>query len=127
MLRPMTDLTAAATVAAPPRRVSLADLALSPTTSRFEGREHGASVSSFVSRSLPGGGADPHVHPYDETFLVLEGRVTFTVDGTAIACGPGDVLVVAAGSVHGFVNAGDAPLLQVSIHACDHVVQEDRG
>jgi hypothetical protein len=32
--------------------------------SRFDGHEHGASVSYFISRNLPGSGPDLHRHPF---------------------------------------------------------------
>ncbi len=107
------------------RHLHLTDLPGHATAARFEGREHGSSVSFFLSTSRPGGGATPHVHPYDETFDVHAGESTFTVGGERIVCGPGDVVVVPAGTVHGFENTGDGPLLQIGIHASDHVVQRD--
>jgi uncharacterized protein len=40
-------------------------------------------------------------HPYDETFTVVEGRMTFTPEGgEPQAVGPGDVLVIPEGSVN---------------------------
>jgi quercetin dioxygenase-like cupin family protein len=40
-----------------------------------------------------GGGVPPHVHSLEEeTFIILEGRFEFHVDGEAIHAGPGDTV-----------------------------------
>lgn len=85
--------------------LSAGDLRSSERASRFEGRDHGSSVSFFWTRHPPGAGVDLHHHPYEETFVIQNGAATFTVDGDQ-------------------VEAGDGVLHQVSIHPCDHVVQE---
>ncbi|MDQ3850066.1 MAG: cupin domain-containing protein [Actinomycetota bacterium] len=92
--------------------------------SRFEGADHGAAMSFYLSRHPPGSGPDLHRHPYEETFIVEEGRATFTVDGETIEAEPGHILVVPAGAAHRFVSSGDRPLRQVSIHPRDRMVQE---
>lgn len=107
-----------------PRLLSVADLPGSANASRFEGREHGAAVSFFLSRHPPGKGASLHRHPYEETFIVEEGSATFTVDGETIEAQAGQVIVVPAAAVHGFVSSDEGNLRQVSIHPSDHVVQE---
>ena len=106
------------------RRLQSTDLPGSERARRFEGRDHGSTVSFFLSHNPPGTGASLHRHPYDETFIVQEGSVTFAVDGEMIEAGPGDILVVPADAVHGFVSSGEGPLRQISIHPCDDVVQE---
>jgi uncharacterized cupin superfamily protein len=41
------------------------------------------------------------VHPYEETFVVLAGRMAFTPDGgTRRALGPGDMITIPAGSTN---------------------------
>lgn len=53
----------------------------------------------------PGEGADPHSHAdEDEHFYVLEGELTFELDGEAVAVAPGDFLHVPRGVVHAFAN-----------------------
>jgi quercetin dioxygenase-like cupin family protein len=47
----------------------------------------------------------PHYHEhYDETIYGLEGVITFTVDGTPIDVGPGQICFIPRGVVHGFNN-----------------------
>ena len=52
--------------------------------------------------------AAAHVHPnQDERFEVLKGSVGFRLDKQEIVAGPGDRILVAAGTAHKFWNAGD--------------------
>lgn len=52
--------------------------------------------------------AAAHVHPFQqEHFQVIEGAVTFRVDGQEITASPGDCILVAAGRKHQFWNATD--------------------
>jgi quercetin dioxygenase-like cupin family protein len=52
--------------------------------------------------------AKPHVHPsQDERFEVLAGSLMFKLDGKELPAGPGDRILVPAGSKHQFWNEGD--------------------
>lgn len=108
-----------------PAVVSIADLPGSERAPRFEGAEYGSTVSLFLGRYPPGFGPRLHRHPYDETFVVEEGRATFTVDGETIEAQGGHVVVVPAGAAHRFVNTGDGVLRMPSVHAAGRMVQED--
>jgi mannose-6-phosphate isomerase-like protein (cupin superfamily) len=102
-----------------PRAVdlTLSDLATSPTAFLFEGFPRaGVDVSMFVTRTPPGRAVELHVHPYAETFLLLEGRGRWTRGDEAIELEPEGMLVVPADTPHGFRNIGDVPLLVVSLH-----------
>jgi len=59
-----------------PRPLPIDDLPGSEHASRFEGADHGATVSFFLSTHPPGRGARLHRHPYEETFIVEEGRAS---------------------------------------------------
>jgi quercetin dioxygenase-like cupin family protein len=83
---------------------------------RFEGAEHGSSVSLFVGTWPPGTGPGPHHHPYDETFVIESGEATFSVDGADTVAEAGTVVVVPAEAVHSFVSSGDGEMRQLSIH-----------
>jgi mannose-6-phosphate isomerase-like protein (cupin superfamily) len=84
--------------------------------STFNGHEHGASVSFFRGRNLPGRGPDLHRHPYEETFIIEDGNVRFTVGEETVEATGGDIVVVPAGTPHKFVNIGAGRLRQISIH-----------
>ena len=55
----------------------------------------------------PGGDVPEHLHPrIEERFEVVEGEVTFRVDGERRRAAPGDRLVAKAGARHAFENTG---------------------
>ncbi len=59
--------------------------------------------SMIESIEPPGASVDLHRHPsWQETFLVLDGRFDFNVEGARHALGPGEILVVPRGAAHGF-------------------------
>ena len=86
-----------------------------PTHFRFRGGEHGASFCVLVGDHPPGGGPRLHRHPYEEVFVVHEGRAAFTAGGETLEAGVGQV-VVPAGTPHKFVNAGEGRLRLTSVH-----------
>ncbi len=95
----------------------LDELKFSPTASLFEGRPRaGVGISFFVVRTPPGNSVDLHVHPYSETFIVLEGSGRWTAGDAVVELRADQVLVVPPETPHGFRNTGDRPLLVVSIH-----------
>ena len=94
-----------------------------PTHFRFRGGEHGASFCVLVGDHPPGGGPRPHRHPYEEVFVVHEGRATFTAGGETLEAGGGQV-VVPAGTPHKFVNACGGRLRVTSLHPRPHSVVE---
>jgi mannose-6-phosphate isomerase-like protein (cupin superfamily) len=102
-----------------PRAVTLtlSDLALGPTAFLFEGFPRaGVDFSMFVTRTPPGRAVELHVHPYAETFLLLEGRGRWTRGEEVVELEPEGMLVVPPETPHGFRNVGDVPLLVVSVH-----------
>jgi quercetin dioxygenase-like cupin family protein len=58
----------------------------------------------------PGGGPPPHVHSREEEgFYVLQGEITFTVNGERIVAGPGTFANMPVGTQHSFKNDSDRP------------------
>ncbi len=92
---------------------------------RFEGEHYGSSVSFFVVTSPPGKGADKHRHPYDETFVILDGDIEVIVGGETRMIGPGHIAVIPANTWHEFKNRADHPALMVNIHPAPTMIQED--
>jgi quercetin dioxygenase-like cupin family protein len=84
-------------------------------SSWFDGHAHGAQVSFFLSHNKPGTGPELHRHPYEETFIVEEGEVLFTVGQSTIEARAGDIVVVPAGTPHKFVSRSMTHR-QISIH-----------
>jgi quercetin dioxygenase-like cupin family protein len=67
----------------------------------------GALLSTmFMVQYEPRGVAGPHDHPFEETYLFLEGEVEATFDGQPYRLGAGDVAWAGVGCVHGFRNVG---------------------
>ena len=90
---------------------------------RFEGREHGSSVSFFIGTFNAGTGPRLHTHPYDETFIVEAGSATFTIDGETLELEAGRIAVVPANTPHKFVSGEGFRL--ISISPSDHMEQEN--
>ncbi len=84
------------------------EITVGPLTIQFlvEGKESGGSVAVFEF-DVPAGMkvAAGHSHDgYEETIYGLEGVLTWTIEGTAIDVGPGEVLCIPRGAVHQFDN-----------------------
>lgn len=95
----------------------LGDMEFSPTAWLFEGQPRaGVGISVFVVRTPPGKAVDIHVHPYSETFVLLEGSGRWTAGDDVVELGPNQMLVVPAETPHGFRNTGEGSLLVVSVH-----------
>jgi quercetin dioxygenase-like cupin family protein len=97
------------------RLIKADDLPTGETSSTFDGHEHGANVSFFLSRTRPGGGPRLHRHPYEEIFIVEDGAALFTAGDETIEAVAGDIVVVPAGMPHKFVSRSPR-LRQVNIH-----------
>jgi len=66
----------------------------------------GAVLSTmFMVRYAPDGTAGKHDHPFEETYLILDGQVDAEFDGEHHRLGPGDVAWSGVGCVHGFAAA----------------------
>jgi mannose-6-phosphate isomerase-like protein (cupin superfamily) len=102
-----------------PRAVTLdlEELRINETAWLFEGHARaGVDVTMFLVRTPPGRAVELHVHPYAETFLLLEGQGRWTRGEEVVELEPEQMLVVPPHTPHGFRNIGDVPLLVVSIH-----------
>jgi quercetin dioxygenase-like cupin family protein len=70
----------------------------------------GAVLSTmFMVSYEPGGAAGAHDHPFEETYLILDGVVDATFDGSTTRLVAGDVAWAGAGCVHGF-SANEGPV-----------------
>ncbi|MGQ3215048.1 cupin domain-containing protein [Shinella sp.] len=68
-----------------------------------------------------------HVHPYDETFIVVEGRARFYIGDSVLDASAGDVLLGPAGVPHRFENLGPGRLQTIDIHHSRQWIQTDLG
>jgi quercetin dioxygenase-like cupin family protein len=93
-------------------------------TGNLRGDEHGASVSLILDESEPGNGPRLHRHPYDETWVVLDGTLTFQAGDERFSAGPGDIVIVPPDAPHKFTNDGPGRSRLVCIHASPTFVTE---
>lgn len=75
---------------------------------------------SLMDRALPPHGRPPapHRHPGTlEMFLVLDGSLTFTLDGERHRVEAGGCVIVPEGASHTFVNDSDSPARTLILHS----------
>jgi len=63
-------------------------------------------LTMFTVDYEPGGAAQSHDHPFEETYFFLAGEVEAELDGQPYTLQAGDVVFAGVGSVHGFWNEG---------------------
>jgi quercetin dioxygenase-like cupin family protein len=69
----------------------------------------GASLSTlFMVEYQPGGVAQPHDHPFEECYVILDGEIEFLADGDQHTLRVGDVAWTGVGCVHSFRNTSGA-------------------
>lgn len=87
------------------------EIRVGPLAIRFlvEGDASGGTVAVFEF-DVPAGAKLPAAHShdgYEETIYGLHGVLTWTIEGTPIDVGPGEVICIRRGAVHHFDNNGD--------------------
>ena len=84
----------------------------------FVDRSFGATHQSlFLIQYLPGAKIDPHDHTFEESYLIVAGRVLARADGKTYDLGPGDVIWTGVGCIHSFENAGAEPVRWIETQA----------
>jgi quercetin dioxygenase-like cupin family protein len=58
----------------------------------------------FMVQYQPGGVAQPHDHPFEESYYMLEGEIDVVADGERYTLTPGDAFWTGVGCVHAFYN-----------------------
>lgn len=91
---------------------------------QFDGAAHGARISFILALNPPGSGPGLHRHPYEETFILEQGTVRFTVGDDQLEAHAGDVVVVPAGVAHAFVNVGAKPMRSINVHPVARIQTE---
>lgn len=85
----------------------------------------GAITVLAYGNDTTGEGPRLHVHPYDETFVVLIGRARFFVGPDVIDAVAGEVVLGPAGVPHRFENLGPGRLQTIDIHHSPRWIQTD--
>lgn len=86
-------------------------------TDNLKGAEQGSTISLILDHSEPGHGPRLHKHPYDETWVVIEGHLTFQAGEETLDAGVGDIVIVPPEAPHKFTNNGPSRSYVVCIHA----------
>ena len=71
-----------------------------PNEAELERRLAGDGFEAFLWRDGPGARYPDHQHDRDESLWLLRGGLCFTISGERHALGPGDRLLLPAGTVH---------------------------
>ena len=84
----------------------------------------GAQVTVLTyGNDEPGTGPVLHVHPYDEVFVIQQGRARFFVGDETIDAEAGETVLGPAGVPHRFVNLGPGRLQTLDIHLSPRWIQ----
>jgi quercetin dioxygenase-like cupin family protein len=67
-------------------------------------------ATMFMVQYPPRGFAGTHDHPFEETYLILDGEVDASFDGERYRLVAGDAAWAGVGCVHGFSNPADRPV-----------------
>jgi mannose-6-phosphate isomerase-like protein (cupin superfamily) len=97
-----------------------------PWRGNVEGQAMGGACTVLAyGNDIVGSGPVLHVHPYDETFIVVAGRARFFVGDQVIEAEAGDVVFGPRGLPHRFENLGPGRLQTIDIHHSPRWLQVD--
>ena len=79
----------------------------------------GKHCEAGIVRTPPGDGSPSgyHIHDFDQFMYVLEGILTFEIDGEVFTAGPDSFVIHRAGVPHLNRNDSDEPTLHIAINA----------
>jgi quercetin dioxygenase-like cupin family protein len=73
-------------------------------------------TKAVLTRVAPGGRFAPHRDPYAHLFYILEGEGRVSAGTEERAVGPGSVVRVPAGELHGYENTGTEEMILLSLN-----------
>ena len=119
-----------ATVSSDGRPAAKATLCDGSVSAPWRGFVNGETLGGPVTvlaygNDTPGVGPRLHVHPYDETFVIIQGRARFFVGNQVIDAQAGEVVLGPKGVPHRFENLGPGRLQTIDIHHSPRWIQTD--
>ena len=119
-----------AVIAPDGREAAKATLFEAGTSGPWRGSVAGTTLASAVTVMTYGTdtiGAGPrlHVHPYDETFVIVAGHARFYVGDAVLDASAGEVVLGPAGVPHRFENQGPGRLQTIDVHHSPTWIQTD--
>jgi mannose-6-phosphate isomerase-like protein (cupin superfamily) len=111
----------------PPARATLFDPSVDgPWRGSVEGIATGGPITVLTyGTDEVGVGPRLHVHPYDETFIVVQGRGRFFVGEVVLDASAGELVLGPAGIPHRFENLGPGRLQTIDVHHSPTWIQTD--
>jgi mannose-6-phosphate isomerase-like protein (cupin superfamily) len=79
--------------------------------------QHTLFVVEFGPQAVRGKAAMEHYHPFEETYYLLSGSATGTLDGEVVEVSAGDLVWTGVNGTHGFVNEGDVPVRWLEVQS----------
>lgn len=76
-----------------------------------------ALLTMFTVDYEPGGAAQIHDHPFEETYFFLAGEIEAELEGRPYTIRAGDVVFAGVGATHGFFNSGDGRVRWIETQA----------
>lgn len=80
------------------------------STIHVRSKDSGGAYSVMESVAAPGVATPVHSHGEDELFFILEGIVTFSIDGAVSTATPGTSVAIPAGVPHAWANRSAASI-----------------
>jgi quercetin dioxygenase-like cupin family protein len=80
-----------------------------PLTMLCEASETNGNWSLFEEEVPLGMGPPAHRHDWDEAYYILDGEISFTIDGETFTSCCGDFNYLPRGTIHGFKGASESP------------------
>lgn len=93
-----------------------------------DGNQTGGAFSQLEQLCPKNSGPPPHMHTQIENFYILDGEITFVIDGKTLAGKKGSFVTVPAGTVHSFrVDSETALILNSYVSAGFEVMITELG
>ena len=73
----------------------------------------GSSIEIFDTKGMPGGGPPPHMHKWEEIYVVLSGEMEVFVDGKTTRLGPGGYAHIPANTPHAYKTLEETHFLTI--------------
>lgn len=87
-------------------------------TTLLSGEQTGGAFTLLEAVVMPNAGPPPHAHHgEEETFVLLDGHMTFTVAGRTYDATAGTVLLVPRDIAHSYQNIGDGPARMLFLYS----------
>lgn len=87
-------------------------------TTLLSGAATGGAFTLLEAVVMPDAGPPPHAHHgEEETFVLLDGQMSFTVDATTYDATVGTVLLVPRNVAHSYRNTGDGPAKMLFLYS----------